>query len=277
MRSFSRHFSWLYITTLLLATAPSYTPALRSATGPPPEPETRPPAAAATAPVPAPEPPVTAMIPEPAPPPFVPARPAPTEVPVTPAKKSPRELEREREELLKYQEAVRLFREEDRAEQAYGMLDGFLTMHPDSTFADDAVMEQARIRIYQEEPREAVSILKGLLHDYPASHLRKSANLELQRIYYSQEKWRDCIASGANVLSFQPLPDEEVEALTMSAVCRFRKRDRPRAIGRGSRARPRRRLMKKRCRPWNSLPANSRTARSTRSWRDRMEASLTVS
>ncbi|MCJ7500854.1 penicillin-binding protein activator [bacterium] len=145
-------------------------------------------------------------------------------------KEKPRDTAREREELLKYEEAARLFREEKRTLEAFQMLEGFLRMHPDSPFADDALLEQARIRIYEEESGKAVSILKKLLHDFPASHLRKAANLELERIYFSEERWRDCVEAGDNVLIFDTLPDERVEALSMSAVCRFRKKDRMKAV-----------------------------------------------
>lgn len=156
--------------------------------------------------------------------------PAPAEIPVASVDKGRKDTEREREELLKYEEAVRLFREEDRLEEAFQMLDGFLTMHPDSTFADDALLEQARIRISEGKSRKAVSILKKILHDFPTSHLRKRANLELERIYFSGQKWRDCIEAGNNVLFFDALPDERVEALSMRAVCKFRKRDRMGAV-----------------------------------------------
>lgn len=138
----------------------------------------------------------------------------------------PEDTARDREELLKYQEAVRLFREENRPEEAFSMLEGFLKMHPDSTFADDALLEQARIRIFEGETSKAVSILKTLLHEHPSSHLKKRANLELERIYYSGKKWRDCTEAGDNVLILDPLPDEKAEALAMRAICRFRKRDR---------------------------------------------------
>lgn len=150
----------------------------------------------------------------------------PTEIPVAALESERKDTAREREELLKYQEAVRLFREENRPEEAFRMLVGFLKMHPDSTFADDALLEQARIRIFQEEPGKAVSILQKLLHDHPTSHLRKRANLELERIYYTEKKWRDCVEASDNVLILDPLPDEKAEALTMRAVCRFRKRNR---------------------------------------------------
>jgi TolA-binding protein len=45
----------------------------------------------------------------------------------------------DREELLKYQEAVRVYREEGRAEEAFEMLKAFLRMHPKSNYADDAL------------------------------------------------------------------------------------------------------------------------------------------
>jgi ABC-type branched-subunit amino acid transport system substrate-binding protein len=155
-----------------------------------------------------------------------PAQPPPSEVSVAALTGKTRETARDREELLKYQEAVRLFREENRPEEAFGMLEGFLRMHPESTFADDALLEQARIRIFEGETGKAVSILKKLLHDHPSSHLKKRANLELERIYYSGEKWRDCAEAADNVLILDPLPDEKAEALAMRAICRFRKRDR---------------------------------------------------
>ena len=179
MLSFPRHFSWLYITTFLLATAPSCTPALRSATGPSPAPETVPPAATAPAhPVQAqeePAPPKVSKTTEQIPAPEVPATQVPAEIPVASLQKSSKDLAREREELLKYEEAVRLFREESRTAEAYSMLDGFLAMHPDSSYADDAVLEQARIRIFEDQPRKAISILKRLLHEFPTSHLKKTA------------------------------------------------------------------------------------------------------
>ena len=166
--------------------------------------------------------PISGRAAEPAPSVTPPSEHAP---PVVALKEKPEITAREREELLKYEEAVRLFREEDRPMEAFQMLDSFLMMHPDSTFADDALLEQARIQIHQEDYRGAVSRLKKLLHDFPASHLRKRANLELERVYFTTEKWRDCIEAGDNVLSFDTLPDEKVEALTMRAVCRFRKKD----------------------------------------------------
>jgi ABC-type branched-subunit amino acid transport system substrate-binding protein len=138
---------------------------------------------------------------------------------------------RDREELLKYQEGVRLFREEKRPMEAFQMLDAFIVMHPQSDYADDALLEQARIQIFEGESRKAVSILRKLLHDFPTSHLKKRANLELERIYSSQKKWRECIEAGENVLILDPLPDERVDALSMLAVCRFRRRDRMEAVG----------------------------------------------
>jgi ABC-type branched-subunit amino acid transport system substrate-binding protein len=164
-----------------------------------------------------------------APPPTSPA-PSPEPQDAIASKARKKDPLKEREELLKYEEAVRLFREEGRSAEAFRMLDGFRTMHPDSTFADDALLEQARIKIFEGESRRAVSILKKLLHDYPTSHLRKRANLELERIYFKEERWRDCIEAGDNVLFFDTLPDERVEALSMRAQCRFRKRDRMDAI-----------------------------------------------
>jgi len=218
MLSFSRHFRCLYPTTILLATLSAC--ATTTPVGIPPA--SAPAVGKAVVEEPAPSKPVVEEAREPLQ--------APKPPPVIASKRKKVDPAREREELLKYEEAVRLFREEGRTVEAFQMLDGFLTMHPDSTFADDALLEQANIRIFQEEIKRAVSILKKLLHDFPTSHLRKRANLELERIYFSGKRWRDCIEAGDNVLFFDTLPDERVEALSMRAVCRFRKRDRMGAV-----------------------------------------------
>lgn len=197
MRPFPRHFRWLYLTTVAVATLSAC--ATVPGTGGPPAPAA--PGVSGPAPAGEPAPPVVAL------------------------KEKPAMTAQEREELLKFEEAVRLFREEGRATEALQMLDGFLTMHPDSAFADDALLEQARILAHEEDFKGAVSKLKKLLHDHPASHLKKSANLELERVYFTTEKWRDCIEAGDNVLSYDTLPDEKAESLAMRAVCRLRKRD----------------------------------------------------
>lgn len=221
MLSFPRHFRCLYPTTVLVATLYACASTPPAAVTPAPEPK---PLAEASAP--------TAPVVDKAPEPLQATGPPPGAIPIVVAsKEKKRDTAREREELLKYEEAVRLFREEGRLEEAFRMLDGFLTMHPDSTYADDALLEQARIRVFEGESRKAVSILKKLLHDFPTSYLRKRAHLELERIYFSEKRWRDCIEAGDNVLFFDPLPDERVEALTMRAVCRLRKRNPMEAVG----------------------------------------------
>ncbi len=193
MLPFSRYLQRLYLTTIAVATI----------------------SACATVPTRAPEP----------------GAEIPSEAPgVTREVRKPEDLEKEREELLKFQEAVRLFREEKRPDEALQMLEGFIKMHPDSTYTDDALLESARIWIFKGDHRRAVSALKKILHDFPSSHLRKMTNLELERLYFTDEKWRDCIEAADNVLSFDTLPDEQVEALTKRAVCRFRKRDRAEAV-----------------------------------------------
>ena len=211
MLSFSRYFRWLYRTTVLVATlsACATTP---SEVTPIPTPATAP---------------VVQKTREPGLARVLPPKTSPV---VVASKEKKRDTIGEREELLKYQEAVRLFREEKRAMEAFQMLEAFLAMHPDSDYADDALLEQARIQISEGEAGEATSILKRLLHDFPTSHLKKRANLELERIYFSQKKWRDCIEAGDNVLFLDPLPDERVDALSMRAVCRFRKRNRMEAV-----------------------------------------------
>lgn len=222
MLSLPRYFRCLYPTTILVATLYACAGGPRAAVTPDLGPAPKPTAEALVPPAP---------VVEKAPGMFPATEPPSEGAPVVVAsKKKKRESTREREELLKYQEAVRFFREEGRSAEAFQMLDGFLTMHPDSTYADDALLEQARIRIFEGESRKAVSILKKLLHDFPASHLRKRTHLELERIYFSEKRWRDCIEAGDNVLFFDPLPDERVEALTMRAVCRFSKRNRVEAV-----------------------------------------------
>ncbi|TNF47524.1 hypothetical protein EP232_03350, partial [bacterium] len=131
----------------------------------------------------------------------------------------------DREELLKYQEAVRIFREEGRAEEAFEMLKAFLKMHPKSNYADDALLEQARIMVYIDNPRKALSLVNTMLHNFPNSPLRKRAFLESGRIYYNVEKWRDCIQSMDSVLALEPLPVERFEAQITRTVCLLNRRD----------------------------------------------------
>jgi ABC-type branched-subunit amino acid transport system substrate-binding protein len=127
--------------------------------------------------------------------------------------------------LLKYQEAVRLFREEGRPEEALRMLNGFLQMHPESAYADDAILEQSRIHLYLAEPRKATNIINKLLENYPGSPLRKRAFMELAAIHMERGKWKDCVQAAGSVLSLSPLPDEEADILATSAICRSERRD----------------------------------------------------
>ncbi|MDF1535416.1 MAG: ABC transporter substrate-binding protein [bacterium] len=158
-------------------------------------------------------------VPEPA------AKPAPEAAAPAP-KKAAAGPAREREELLKYQEAVRLFREEMRPEEAFQMLESFGQMHPDSVYADDALLEQSRIHLHLGEPRKAVSLINRLLEKYPGTSLKKRAFMELALIHKDQGRWKDCIEAAQSVLTLSPLPDEEADILAASAVCRAERRDR---------------------------------------------------
>ena len=210
MLPFFRYFGRLYITTVVAATltacaGPSTT--VRPS-APPPEPG-RPEAGQAPAPGRARTQP----------------SPAGTSAPVLALKEKPRDLAREREELLKYEEGVRLFREENRPEEALQVLDGFLRMHPDSSYADDALLEQARIWMQQEEPRRAMTSLRQLLDRYPATPLKKKAFILMMNIQRSEEKWKDCLDAAENALSLSPSADEAADILTVSGVCRTNRRD----------------------------------------------------
>ncbi len=131
---------------------------------------------------------------------------------------------REREELLKYQEAVRIFREQNSPEEAYDLFESFLKMHPKSEFADDALLEQARIQIYVENPKKARALLKTLLKKHPASSLRKRAFIEMEMLDYKGNKWKDCIEAADNALSLDPLPDEAAQILMTRARCLVKRR-----------------------------------------------------
>jgi len=155
-------------------------------------------------------------------------KPAPEAVkePVTePATSVPAAVSGDREELLKYQEAVRLFREEGRAEEAFDMLKAFLKMHPESNYADDALLEQARIMVYLDNPRTALSLINTMLHDFPNSPVRKRAFLEAGRIYSDAEKWRDCVQAMDSALSLDPLSAELFEAHITRTGCLLNRRD----------------------------------------------------
>ena len=126
---------------------------------------------------------------------------------------------------MKYQEAVRIYREEGRAEEALEMLKAFLKMHPGSDYADDALLEQARIMVHLDNPGKALSLVNTMLHDFPNSPLRKRAFLESGRIYLNANKWRDCVQSMESVLALDPLPAERFEAQITRAECLLQRRD----------------------------------------------------
>ena len=125
----------------------------------------------------------------------------------------------DREELMAYQEAVRTFREEGRAQAAYDMLEGFLRMHPESSYADDALLEQARIMDSLGQPRDAYRLTGRLLRKFAGSPLRKKTFFLQGDISLRMEKWNDCIRSMDNVLTMELLPRERTEALGKKSVC----------------------------------------------------------
>jgi ABC-type branched-subunit amino acid transport system substrate-binding protein len=202
------------LAVLSLALGACVTPRVASTTPPaPPPPEVEKPAEPQIADVPVEPATIEKQLTEPMKPP----------VPVPPP--SAAVVSDDREELLKYQEAVRVYREEGRAEEAFEMLKAFLRMHPKSNYADDALLEQARIMVHLDNPRTALSLINTMLHDFPNSPLRKRAFLESGKIYYNAEKWRDCIQSMESVLVLDPLPDERFEAQITRAECLLKKRD----------------------------------------------------
>lgn len=151
--------------------------------------------------------------------------------PPSPAAKMPTEAEKDdREELLKYQEGVRIFREEGRAEEALGLLDGFLMIHPESAYADDALLEQARIHVSVGEDREAIGLINRLLRDFPNTPLRKRAFIEAGNIYSRTDRWRDCIQTVDNVLTFELTPEERSGALTLRSECSIQRKRYPEAV-----------------------------------------------
>jgi tetratricopeptide (TPR) repeat protein len=136
-----------------------------------------------------------------------------------------RRIQQEREELLKFQEAVRIFREEGNTQDAYEMLDAFLKMHPDSPYADDAMLEQSRIWSHIGEPKKALSTMENLLSKYPSSPARKRVFIEMMLIYEDLGKWKDCVEASRNALTLDPLPDEESKLLVVGASCKAKRRD----------------------------------------------------
>ncbi|UCF30135.1 MAG: ABC transporter substrate-binding protein [bacterium] len=206
----------LYITLPTLAILASFSLILGACATPGPAP----PVLAPTAPSAEVEPPRPAE-------PKVAARriPGPPELPPPPEGVPVPTAEADREELLKYQEGVRVFRQEGRSEEALDILQGFLKMHPDSAYADDAMLEQARIHLHLGDYRKSSLTIGKMLDRFPMSPLRKRAYLELQKVSLSWEKWQDCIEAGDAVLALDPMPDERSEVLNRRAVCRFGKRD----------------------------------------------------
>ncbi len=200
MLFFPPNFRWLYPTVLIVATlcACQTVPPARVPV------ETIP----AEAPAPEVKPPSAPALPSPPPPPS-----------------EPREVSREREELLKFQEAVRVFREEEDAPRAFEMLDAFLSMHPDSPYADDAMLEQARIWLSLGKRKKALTSMERLLKEYPSSPTRKRTFIEMVGIYSDLGKWKDCVEASRSALTLDPLPDEESRLLVAGGVCKSRRRD----------------------------------------------------
>lgn len=146
------------------------------------------------------------------------------ELAVSPKPARRKERISDREELMAYQEAVRIFREEGRAQTAYDMLDAFLHMHPDSRYADDALLEQVRIMASLDKPREALRLARRLLRDYTNSPLRKKTFLLQGDISLGMEKWKDCVRSMDNALTLDLLPMERAEALDKRSVCLLKRK-----------------------------------------------------
>ena len=130
----------------------------------------------------------------------------------------------DREELMAYQEAVRTFREEGRAETAYDMLDAFIRMHPDSRYADDALLEQVRIMASLDRPREALRLARRFLRDFANSPLRKKIFLLEGDISLRREKWKDCVRFIDNALTLDLLAPERAEALGKKSVCLLKRK-----------------------------------------------------
>jgi ABC-type branched-subunit amino acid transport system substrate-binding protein len=178
-----------------------------------PVPEARP------SPEPAP-PPVAMTVPEAVPPVPVPPETVPDE----------RKMLREEEERLKYQEALRIFREEGNPDDAFQMIEAFLRMHPESTYADDAMLEQSRIWSYRGETKKALSSMENLLIKYPSSPLRKQVFIEMMLIHRDIGKWKDCVEASRSGLSLDPLPDEKSQLLVVGGTCKAQRRDRREAV-----------------------------------------------
>jgi branched-chain amino acid transport system substrate-binding protein len=152
------------------------------------------------------------------------------EVPAPAVVPDERRILREREELLKYQEAIRVFKEEDNPDDAYQMFEAFLKMHPNSSYADDAMLEQSRIWSYKEEPKKALTVMENLLTRYPSSPLKKQAFIEMMLIHRDLGKWKDCVEASRSGLTLDPLPDEESQLLVVGGTCKAQRRDQRDAV-----------------------------------------------
>lgn len=209
MLSFYRYFRCLYPTAFIVATL------CGCAVTPPAE--TR-------------QVPEIKAVPEPAPPTEAKIAPEAKPVPAPGTLPDQRRIQREKEELLKYQEAVRMFREEGNPEDAYQMLEAFLKMHPDSSYADDAILEQSRIWSHMGEPRKALSTMELLLSKYPSSPTKKRVFAEMMLIYRDLGKWKDCVEASRNALTLDTLPDEESQLLVAGATCKAKRGDHRNAV-----------------------------------------------
>ncbi len=127
---------------------------------------------------------------------------------------------------MAYQEAVRLFREDSKANEAGEMLKAFVRMHPESPYADDALLELSRTQVYLDNRRKAISTLRNMLHRFPASPLRKRAFMELGFMLSDEGKYRNSNEALESALSLAPLPGEKFQALTLKArnLVKMRKR-----------------------------------------------------
>ena len=143
-----------------------------------------------------------------------------------PPETAPLDAQREREEYLKFEEAARPFREQDDPARSFEMLEAFLTMHPNSSYADEAILEQARIRASQGEWDVARKLLENLLEDYPAASARGAALIELAQTCADAERWKDCVEASRNALTLDLSPEERFRALLIGAGCKSRGRDR---------------------------------------------------
>ncbi len=138
--------------------------------------------------------------------------------------------DQEREQLMAYQEAVSLFREKGKAKQASEMLRAFGRMHPESPYADDALLELSRIHMYLGNGKKAISTLRNLLHKFPSSPLRKRVFTELGTILSDQGKYRSSNEALESIMSLDPLPEEKFEAFRLKSQNLAKMRNRVEAV-----------------------------------------------